>query len=120
MKKIFIVSVLFLASLTAKAQDSCYVYTQLGWIPTATKYVAKIQLHEEYEYFIDILDDNGEKLSFHNILHAFNYLSTKGWELVQLYPKNPDGSTSVRKQYALIRKKMSIEEAKQYSKPKEK
>lgn len=120
MKKIVIVSLMILAAITAKAQqDSCYIYTQLYWCPTATKYVAKIQLSEDYKD-VDITDENGNKLSFYNIFHALNYLSTKGWELVQMSPQNPKNNTNSREQYAVIRKMMSIEEAKKYSTPKEK
>ena len=120
MRKIIIVSLMVFATIVAKAQqDSCYIYTQLHWVPTAMKYVAKIQLSEEFKD-MDIVDENGSKLSFYNIFHALNYLSTKGWELVQMSPNNPDGNTNKLEQYAVIRKKMPIEEAKKYSTPKEK
>lgn len=119
MKKLIIASLLVVCALAVKAQDSCFVYTQLHWCPTATKYVAKIQLGEELKD-TDIVDENGEKLSFYNIFHALNYLSTKGWELVQMYPKNPDNNSFKLEQFALIRKKMPIEEAKKYATPKTK
>lgn len=120
--KRFILLVAILATMfrAAKAQDSCYVYTQLHWAPAMTKYVAQIQLNDkgDDEY---ILDENGNKLSFGSILHAMNYLSLQGWELVQLSSVNPRNQTSaLKEQYALIRKKMSVEEARKYATPKEK
>lgn len=116
MKKIIFLALLTFVTIAIKAQDSCYVYTQLHWSPTATKYVAKIQLSEDYKD-VDIIDENGNKLSFYNIFHALNYLSTKGWELVQMSPQNPKNNTNSREQYAIIKKMMPIEEAKKYSTP---
>ena len=119
MKKYMITLLLAIAATVVKAQDSCYVYTQLHWAPAATKYVAKIQLNNKGADE-DIME-NGTKLSFNNILHALNYLSVQGWELVQLSPKNPDNVTGAYKeQYAVIRKRMPIDEAKKYAAPKTK
>lgn len=120
MKKFIITSLVLFVAIAAIAQESSYVYAQLHWRPTATKgYVAHIQMGPEFKD-VPILDENGEKLSFFNLLHALNYMSLQGWELVQLSPENPDNSTFSKEQYALIRKKMSIEEAQKYSTPKEK
>lgn len=116
MKKILIASLIMICAISLKAQDSCYVYTQLHWKPTPTKYVAKIQLGEKGDD-IDITDESGKKLAFYNIMHAMNYLSTKGWELVQLL--TPSNQASPLEQYAVIRKKMAMEEAKKYSTPKQ-
>ena len=119
MKKHFILLLLAVLPITSFAQDSCYVYTRLHWTPLMTKYDARIQLGEEMGD-TPILDENGEKLSFYNILHALNYLSTKGWEFISLSPLNPENNTSINEQYAIIRKIMPIEEAKKYATPKPK
>lgn len=116
MKKVILFTTLLILCISLKAQDSCYVYTQLHWKPTATKYVAKIQLGEQNDD-IDITDANGKKLAFNNIMHAMNYLSTQGWEFIQILPFM--NSSSPREQFAVIRKKMPIEEAKKYATPKE-
>jgi hypothetical protein len=79
------------------------------------------QDYEDYKCFcVEETDENGEKLSFYNILHALNYLSTKGWEFISLSPLNPENNTSINEQYAIIRKMMPIEEAKKYATPKPK
>lgn len=117
MKRMFFLALFTFVAITTNAQDSCYYYTQLHWCPTATKYVAKIQLSEDYKD-VDIVDENGNKLSFYNIFHALNYLSTEGWELVQISAQNPKNNSNSLEQYALIRKMMPIEEAKKYSTPK--
>lgn len=119
MKKYMISMLLLIAASAVKAQDSCYVYTRLHWAPAMTKYVAQIQLNEKGED--EDITENGEKLSFYNILHALNYLSVRGWELVQLSPKNPENLMSAKlEQFAIIRKLMPIEEAKKYATPKAK
>lgn len=118
MKKTILFSFFMLCALFVNAQDSCYVYTQLHWAPTATKYVAKLQLNDKGEDE-DIIA-NGEKLSFYSIFHALNYLSVNdGWELVELSTKNPNNIPGANKeQYAIIRKRMPIAEAKKYAQPK--
>lgn len=119
MKKYMISTLLIIAASAVKAQDSCYVYTQLHWAPAATKYVAKIQLNDKGSD--EDITENGEKVSFNNILHALNYLSVRGWELVQLSPKNPENTPgAVKEQFAVIRKRMSLNEAKKYAAPKTK
>lgn len=116
MKKVILFTMLLISCISLKAQDSCYVYTQLHWKPAATKYVAKIQLGEQNDD-TDITDANGKKLAFYNIMHAMNYLSTQGWEFIQMLP--PMNPTSPREQFIVIKKKMPIEDAKKYSTPKE-
>lgn len=119
MKKLIFMVLLTIAAVTAKAQDSCYVYTQLHWAPAATKYVAKIQLNDKGED--EDITSNGEKLSFGSILHALNYLSVNGWELVELSPKDPNNAPGANKeQFAVIRKRMPLSEAKKYAQPKSK
>lgn len=119
MRKYMITLLLFIAASAVKAQDSCYVYTQLHWAPAATKYVAKIQLNDKGTD--EDITENGEKVSFNNILHALNYLSVRGWELVQLSPKNPENTPGANKeQFAVIRKLMPTDEAKKYAAPKTK
>lgn len=119
MKKYMLSLLLLIAASAVKAQDSCYVYTQLHWAPAATKYVAKMQLNDKDAD--EDITENGEKVSFYNILHALNYLSVHGWELVQLSPKNPENTPGANKeQFAIIRKLMPIEEAKKYASPKTK
>lgn len=118
MRTFFLSVILFLVCIFSYAQtpDSCYVYTNLHWAPAMTKYVAKIQLNPESDD-MDIVGANGEVLSFNNIFHALNYLSTQGWELVELSKKNPDNDSFTREQYALIKKKFPVEEAKKYCTP---
>lgn len=122
MRKIVIIVLFIIAAFTASAQeqrDSCYVYTQLHWRPSGFKgYCAQIQMGDEYR-FVDIVDENGKGLSFYDIFHALNYMSTQGWELVEMSPKNPDNNHNTLERLAIIRKKMSIEEARKYSTPKE-
>ena len=120
MRRTVLIILLLSLGYASKAQDSCYVYTQLHWAPAITKYIAKIQLSDKGND-MDITDENGNKLLFYNMIHALNYLSSKGWSLVQLGPLNPENSPGAnRKQYALIRKWMSIEESRKYSTPKKK
>lgn len=120
MKKFIITSLFLFVAIAAIAQESSYVYAQLHWRPTATKgYVAHIQMGPEFKD-VPILDENGEKLSFFNLLHALNYMSLQGWELVHLSPENPDNGPFSKEQYALIRKSMSTEEAKKYATPRAK
>ncbi len=118
--KTLIFTVLFvICAAYGNAQDSCYVYTQLNWVPAMTKYVAKIELGEEGSN-TDILDKNGEKLSFYSFFNALNYLSTEGWEVLDISNENPNNNRGAYKErYAVIRKKMTIEEAKKYASPKE-
>lgn len=120
MRRTVLIILLLSLGYASKAQDSCYVYTQLHWAPAITKYIAKIQLSDKGND-MDITDENGNKLLFYNMIHALNYLSSKGWSLVQLGPLNPENSPGAnREQYALIRKWMSLEESKKYSTPKKK
>lgn len=81
-----------------------------------TKYIAQIQLNPE-STDMDIVDANGTVLSFNNIFHALNYLSTQGWELVELSKQNPDNNSFRLEQYALIKKKLPVEEAIKYCEP---
>lgn len=119
MRKVLFMALFAIAAIAAKAQDSCYVYTRLHWAPAATKYVAKLQLNDKGED--EDITENGEKLSFYSIFHALNYLSVNGWELVELSPKNPDNAPGANKeQFAVIRKRMPIAEAKKYAMPKAK
>lgn len=115
-KLVFLISLLSFACFNLYAQkDSTYVYAYLSWTPAVTKYVATIQINGEKE---DILDVNGEKLSFNHLLHALNYMvQVEDWELVQVFEEVP--SASSLRQNILIRKKMTIEDAAQYAKPKE-
>ena len=111
------VALLFIAFISnAQTPDSCYVYTKLHWAPTMTKYVAQIQLNPDCDD-MDIVHENGEVLSFKNIYHALNYLSTKGWELVEMSKINPDNNMFTAQQYAIIKKKYPITEAAQYCTP---
>nr|DAI98729.1 MAG TPA: protein of unknown function (DUF4177) [Caudoviricetes sp.] len=121
MKKSILALLFLVVASISKAQDSCYVYTQLRGQYTVTKFISELQLGEKGD-FIAITDDNGNKLSFNSILHALNYLCSKGWELVEFSPQTPynaKASVSVKEQYVLIRKRMSMDEAKPYITPKE-
>lgn len=117
MKQLFLVLVFIASAVCLKAQDACYVYTYLHWAPAATKYVAKLQLNNDEEDH-DILDAEGNKLAFSSMINALNYMTTQGWELVELYKKNPDNGYAKLEQYALIRKLMPVNEAAQYAQPK--
>lgn len=117
MKRILIASFFLIAAFTTQAQDSCYVYTQLVWTTNLKGFEAKILPFEGPQTFVDIRNEEGEKLLFHNILHALNYFSTKGWELVELNSRNPNINIFNYEYNALIRKKMSLKEAERYSTP---
>lgn len=116
--RIITIASFLIFSCVAYAQDSCYVYTQLHWEPTLSGYVAKIQLNDEGKD-VDITDENGKKLTFKSFLHALNYLSTKGWEYVEDSPIRVDEALWLKskERIALIRKRMSVEEAKKYATP---
>lgn len=96
--------------------DSCYVYSQLHWAPAMFKYVAKIQ--DETGKFNIPENDKGEKLYFHSIMNAINYYSSQGWILVDLYYSKSDNVGS-QEQYAVLKRKMSLEDAQKYITPKD-
>lgn len=99
--------------------DSCYIYGYLRWEPTSTKYVAKIELGPGKKS-ADIIDADGTKIFFQSFLNALNYMSSKGWEVMEISKKNPDNNTFTLEQYAIIRKKMGLDEASPYISPKDK
>ncbi|MBO5444270.1 MAG: hypothetical protein J5995_02830 [Muribaculaceae bacterium] len=120
MKKLFVLFVAFWAASKAfavESPDSCFVYGYLHWSPTATKYVAKLELGPGKD-LEDIIDENGSKLKFASFLNALNYLVSKQWEVVEISPRNPDHNTFVLEQFAIIRRKMALKDAKIYISPK--
>ena len=50
-----------------------------------------------------LMDDQGNRLVFDSRLEALNYLSARGWELVQVYLDVDDGDSSER---YLLRKRL--------------
>lgn len=98
--------------------DSTYVYGYLRWSPSMTKYIAKLEIGPGKE-LEDITDDKGVKLKFASFLNALNYMASQKWEVFEISPRNPENSTFILEQFAIIRKKMSIAEAMPYIAPKE-
>lgn len=116
-KRLSLLFVLIIVSQEVFAQtDSCYVYTQIRWDATPTKYVAKIQ--DEKGNFNIPTDDSGNKLYFNSIMNAINYYSSKGWELIEMYYPKGIMLESDKDQCAIIKKKLPINEAEKYISPK--
>lgn len=95
--------------------DSCYVFAELRWDPGFFSYSAKIIYTDFME---DIKDENGKKLKFNGFIRAVNYMSIQGWEVMQIYPYH--FGDKEREQIAILRKRVSIEEAQSVSQPKTK
>lgn len=116
-KRLTLLFALIIVSQQAFAQsDSCYVYTQIRWKATATKYVAMIQ--DENGTLVTPTDDKGKKLYFNSLINAINYYSSQGREFVEsFYPKDVISSND-KDQCAIIKKKMSKTEAGKYILPK--
>lgn len=104
--------------LATELSDSCYVYGYLHWAPSATKYAAKLELGPGKD-LNDLFDANGSKLKFGSFLNALNYMASQCWEIIEISPRNPNNNTFTLEQYAIIRKKMSLEEALPYISPKD-
>lgn len=122
MKKILIaaLSIMWaLNSFAAEPADSCLVYGYLWWSAGATKYSAKIELGPGSDRK-DIISPSGDKLKFASFLNAINYMSSQGWEIIEVSKVNPYNSTiTLAEQYAIIRRKMSADEATPYCSPKQ-
>lgn len=125
MKRNFFASLVFAISLTApccmqssEPADSTFVYGYLRWVPSATKYSAKIELGPGKD-LNDISDSTGSKLKFGSFLNALNYMVSQRWEVIEVSPRNPNHNTFSLEQFALIRKKMAREDAQIFISPKE-
>ena len=99
-----------LTIIAAEPIDSCMVYGYLRWTPSATKYAAKLELGPGKD-LEDIKNSSGEKLIFQSFLNALNYMSSEGWEVLEISPLNPENNSFTKEQYAIIRKKMMRTEA---------
>lgn len=117
---IFLALVLMVSSriMASEPEDSTFVYGYLRWIPSATKYSAKIELGPKKD-LKDIFDSTGTKLKFGSFLNALNYMASQKWEVIEISPRNPEHNTFTLEQFALIRKKMAIKDASPFISPKE-
>lgn len=104
--------------MASEPEDSTYVYGYLRWVPSATKYSAKIELGPGND-LNDILDSTGSKLKFRSFLNALNYMASQKWEVIEISPQNPEHNTFHLEQFALIRKKMARKDALPFISPKE-
>lgn len=120
MRKLITVLLAFVTWLTitaAEPADSCMVYGYLRWSPSAVKYSAKLELGPGRD-LEDIKSTTGDKLKFQSFLNALNYMSSEGWDVVEISPLNPENNSFTQEQYAIIRKKMSKGEAAPFASPK--
>ena len=101
----------------AAPADSCIVYGYLRWSPSAIKYSAKLELGPGRD-LENIMSAKGEKLKFQSFLNALNYMSSQGWDVVEISKPNPEHNSFTQEQYAIIRKKMSKDEAAPFASPK--
>lgn len=82
--------------------DGFYVYATLGfrlaWSGITVYLNFGVDQLRPY-----LMDDQGNRLVFDSRLEALNYLSARGWELVQVYLDVDDGDSSER---YLLRKRL--------------
>ena len=114
-KKLFITVCFILFSISIKAQvlankDSCYVYCELQQPAMGSRTVLKHPLYQ----IGPIKNENGEDLEFSTIYNAIAYMSIKGWDFVQMYTHDTNNMLN-NIQYAILRKKVPIREAKKYA-----
>lgn len=120
MRKLITVLLAFVTWFTITAvepPDSCMVYGYLRWSPSVTKYSAKLELGPGRD-LEEIVSATGDKLKFQSFLNALNYMSSQGWDVVEISKLNPEHNTFTQEQYAIIRKKMSKDEAAPFTSPK--
>ena len=83
-------------------EDGFYVYSRLGFRSVRGGIAVYL------DFGVDklrpyLMDDQGSRLAFDSLLEALNYLTARGWELVQVYLDIDDGDSSER---YLLRKRL--------------
>lgn len=115
--KHLLISLLLMCSASCFAQkaDSCYVYAQIKTLVTLSDYASYQIKFGNDPSFHDNLDKEGNKLGFSSLAGVLNYYSQDGWELVQVYDYEFSTTKPIEK-IAMIRKKVSVQEAKEQTK----
>ena len=94
MKKVFILLVGILLSVTAFAQtkqESYKVYCEIigETHMLSSKVDVELDFGQAYSFWSSdrrLYDENGKKIVFNSMLDAANYMARRGWELEQAFP----------------------------------
>ncbi len=114
---LFILALLSTCPLFAESNDSCYVY-KMAQVDMDFKGFFLVEKTGAEMKAKAVTNQKDEILRFTNWVAALNYLSREGWELVDVsFPSVVKIWDNVNVQAFILRKKMSIEEAKQFSTP---